>query len=165
MENIYIHCMFVKTRYLKKTRSQSLVLYAPPDEIMAILVLLDHFWILSAFSKATSFFKKKRKKWDPIKSMRTYRRARPRGCTALVRSGAQYNNKTMWYHCGAHSCSSFADLVIKNIQWFKAKLALNRWIFFMTRSAKLECPWFSPAQRYSTYVPARLPIFVQKVIK
>ena len=41
--------------------------------------------------------------------------ASARACTALVRSGVQYNNKTMRYHFGAaHSCSSFADLVIKN---------------------------------------------------
>jgi hypothetical protein len=39
---------------------------------------------------------------------------------------------TMWHHCGAaHSCSSFADLDIKNSQLFKEKIALNRWIFFM----------------------------------
>jgi hypothetical protein len=37
----------------------------------------------------------------------------------------------MSHHCGAaYSCSSFADLIIKNIQRFKAKLALNRWKFF-----------------------------------
>ena len=30
----------------------------------------------------------------------------------------------------AHSCSSIADMVLKNIQQFKEKLALNRWIFF-----------------------------------
>ena len=52
-----------------------------------------------------------------------------------VRSGVQYNNKTMRHHfSAAHSCSSFADLVIKNSQRFKEKLALNRWLFFMTRS-------------------------------
>ena len=34
---------------------------------------------------------------------------------ALVRSGVQNNNKTMRHHFGAaHSCSSFADLVIKS---------------------------------------------------
>ena len=45
----------------------------------------------------------------------------------------------MRYHCGAaHSCSSIADMVLKNSQRFKEKLALNRWVFFMTRSAKLE---------------------------
>jgi hypothetical protein len=40
----------------------------------------------------------------------------------------------------AHSCSSFADLVIKNSQRFKAIFSLNRGLFFMTscRSAKLE---------------------------
>jgi hypothetical protein len=33
----------------------------------------------------------------------------------------------MRYHCGvARSCSSFADLVIKNSQRFKEKLALNQ---------------------------------------
>jgi hypothetical protein len=37
----------------------------------------------------------------------------------------------MGNHCGAaHSCSSIADLVLKNIQRFKEKLALNRWMFF-----------------------------------
>jgi hypothetical protein len=36
----------------------------------------------------------------------------------------------MGYHGGAAlSWSSFADLVIKSIQRFKEKLALNRWIF------------------------------------
>jgi hypothetical protein len=59
---------------------------------------------------------------------------RTRGFTALVRSGVQYNNKTM----------SFADLVLKNIQRFKAKLALNRWIFFLVGSAKLEQLWAAP---------------------
>jgi hypothetical protein len=45
----------------------------------------------------------------------------------------------MGYNGGAaRSCSSFADLVKKNIQRFKAKLALNRWIFFWVGSAKLE---------------------------
>jgi hypothetical protein len=45
----------------------------------------------------------------------------------------------MRHHCGAaHSCSSFADLVLKSIQRFKEKLALNRWIFFLVGSAKLE---------------------------
>jgi hypothetical protein len=51
----------------------------------------------------------------------------------------------MGNHFGAaHSCSSFADLVIKNSQRFKEKLALNRWLFFMTRSAKLEQLWAAP---------------------
>jgi hypothetical protein len=51
----------------------------------------------------------------------------------------------MRYHRGAdHSFSSFADLVIKNIQRFKANFSLNRWIFFMTRSAKLEQLWAAP---------------------
>jgi hypothetical protein len=35
-------------------------------------------------------------------------------------AGVQYNNKTMSHHFGAaHSCSIFADLLIKNIQRFK----------------------------------------------
>jgi hypothetical protein len=39
---------------------------------------------------------------------------RHRRGTLLVRSGVQYNNKTMGNHFGAaHSCSSFADLVKK----------------------------------------------------
>jgi hypothetical protein len=44
------------------------------------------------------------------------------------------------HHCGAaHSCSSIADLVLKNIQRFKEKLALNRCMdFFLVGSAKLE---------------------------
>jgi hypothetical protein len=43
----------------------------------------------------------------------------------------------MIHHFGtAHSCWSFADLVIKNIQRFKAKLEYYRWMFFMTRLAK-----------------------------
>jgi hypothetical protein len=43
----------------------------------------------------------------------------------------------MGYNGGAaHSCSNFADLVIKNIQRFKAKLVLNRWIFFFGRIGK-----------------------------
>jgi hypothetical protein len=53
----------------------------------------------------------------------------------------------MRHHCSAaRSCSSFADLVIKkiNIQQFKAKLALNRWVFLMTRSAKFEQLWAAP---------------------
>ena len=51
----------------------------------------------------------------------------------------------MWYHCGAaRSCSSFADLVIKNSQRFKANFSLNRWLFFMTRSAKPEQLWAAP---------------------
>jgi hypothetical protein len=52
----------------------------------------------------------------------------------------------MGNHCGAaaHSCSSFADLIIKSIQRFEEKLALNRWIFFMTRWAKLEQLWAAP---------------------
>jgi hypothetical protein len=53
----------------------------------------------------------------------------------------------MGYHCGAAhtcSCSSIADLVLENIQRFKEKLALNRWIFFMTRSVKLEQLWAVP---------------------
>jgi hypothetical protein len=45
----------------------------------------------------------------------------------------------MGYNGGAaHSCSSSADLVLKNISRFKEKLALNRWIFFLVGSAKLE---------------------------
>jgi hypothetical protein len=54
------------------------------------------------------------------------RAAVPPGGTALVvRSGVHYNNKTMRYHCGtAHSCSSFADLVIKNIQRVKTNRAM-----------------------------------------
>jgi hypothetical protein len=49
------------------------------------------------------------------------------------------------YLCGAaHSCSIITDLVLKNIQLFKEKLDLNRWIFFMTRSAKLEQLWAAP---------------------
>jgi hypothetical protein len=48
----------------------------------------------------------------------------------------------MRYHYGAaHSCSSFAALAIKSIQRLQAKLALNRWIFFMTILAKLEQLW------------------------
>jgi hypothetical protein len=51
----------------------------------------------------------------------------------------------MCYHGGAaHSCPSFADLVLKSIHRFKEKLALNRWLFFMTRSAKLEQLWAAP---------------------
>jgi hypothetical protein len=51
----------------------------------------------------------------------------------------------MRHHVGAaHSCSSFADLVIKNIQRFKPKLASNRWILFMNRSAKIEQLWAAP---------------------
>ena len=41
---------------------------------------------------------------------RSHARARTPGGTALVRSGVQYNNKTMRHHFGAaHSCSSFTD--------------------------------------------------------
>jgi hypothetical protein len=59
----------------------------------------------------------------------------PRGFTALVRSGVQYNNKTMLHNCGAaHSCSSFADLVIKTGWEVKTKLALTSHPVFMTRS-------------------------------
>jgi hypothetical protein len=51
----------------------------------------------------------------------------------------------MGYHCGAaHSCSSIADLVLKNILRFKEKLALNRWIFFLVGSAKLEQCFSNP---------------------
>jgi hypothetical protein len=51
----------------------------------------------------------------------------------------------MGYHCGAaHSSSSIADMVLKNIQRFKNFLALNRWIFFMSRSAKIEQLWAAP---------------------
>jgi hypothetical protein len=51
----------------------------------------------------------------------------------------------MGYNGGAaHSCSSFADPIAKNIQRFKANFAFNRWIFFMTRSAKLEHLWAAP---------------------
>jgi hypothetical protein len=51
----------------------------------------------------------------------------------------------MCYHGrAAHSCSSFADLVIKSIQRFKEKLASNRWIFFLVGSAKLEQLWAAP---------------------
>jgi len=52
----------------------------------------------------------------------------------------------MRYNGGAaHSCSSIADLVLKNIQRFKAKLASNRWIFFfVVGSAKLEQLWAAP---------------------
>jgi hypothetical protein len=51
----------------------------------------------------------------------------------------------MGYHGGAaHSCSSFADLVIKSIQRFQEKLALNRWILFLVGSTKLEQLWAAP---------------------
>jgi hypothetical protein len=51
----------------------------------------------------------------------------------------------MCYHGGAaHSCSNFADLVLKNIQRFKEKLALNRWIFFWSGRQKLEQLWAAP---------------------
>jgi hypothetical protein len=51
----------------------------------------------------------------------------------------------MRYNGGtAHSCSSIADLVLKNIQRLKAKLALNRWIFG-TRAS------YTPAH----YIPVR----------
>jgi hypothetical protein len=40
--------------------------------------------------------------------------------------------------------SSFADLTPKKIQRFKANFALTRWIFFMTRSAKVEQLWAAP---------------------
>jgi hypothetical protein len=51
----------------------------------------------------------------------------------------------MRYHFGAaHSCTSFADLIIKNSQRLKANFSLDRWLFFMTRSAKLEQLWAAP---------------------
>jgi hypothetical protein len=51
----------------------------------------------------------------------------------------------MRHHCGAaHSCSSIADLVIKNSQRFKAIFFLNRYQLFRTRSAKLEQLWAAP---------------------
>jgi hypothetical protein len=51
----------------------------------------------------------------------------------------------MGYNGGAaQSCSSFADLVLKSIQRFKEKLALNRWIFFLVGSAKLEQCFSNP---------------------
>jgi hypothetical protein len=52
------------------------------DEIMTILVLPDHFWILTAFFYAFSFLK-----WDPIKSLRDDQ-ARGPGC-----SGAKANEQ------------------------------------------------------------------------
>jgi hypothetical protein len=51
----------------------------------------------------------------------------------------------MGYHCGAaHSCSSFADLVLKSLQVVKNFLALTTYQLFMTRSAKLEQLWAAP---------------------
>ena len=44
----------------------------------------------------------------------------------------------------AHSCSSFADLVLKSLQVVKEKLALTTYQLFMTRSAKLEQLWAAP---------------------
>ena len=87
------------------------------------------------------------RRWPPLAASDPEWRwlRRSRRCTALVRSGVQYNNKTMGIHFGAaHSCSSFADLVIKNSQRFKEKIALNRCtklhtrpvatgVFFLTR--------------------------------
>ena len=59
----------------------------------------------------------------------------PRPGTVLVRSGVQYNNKTMCNHGGAtRSCSSFADMVLKSLQVVKEKLALTTYQLFMTRS-------------------------------
>jgi hypothetical protein len=52
---------------------------------------------------------------------------------------------TLRYNGGAaRSFSSFADLNQKNIERYKANFVLNRWIFFMTRSAKLEQLWATP---------------------
>jgi hypothetical protein len=52
----------------------------------------------------------------------------------------------MRYNGGAaHSCSSFADLVLKSIQRFKEKIALNRWIFFFGRIGKTRAVFFKPA--------------------
>jgi hypothetical protein len=52
----------------------------------------------------------------------------------------------MCYHGGAaRSCPSFADPTKTNIERFKANFYLNRWIFFRTRSAKLEQQlWAAP---------------------
>ena len=55
--------------------------------------------------------------------------------TVLVRSGVQYNNKTMCNHGGAaHSCSSFADLVLKSIQRFKEKYPWRAGGLFLARA-------------------------------
>jgi hypothetical protein len=60
------------------------------------------------------------------------------GCTVS-------NNKLCGIIYGAaHSCSSFADLVLKSLQVVKEKLALTSHQFFMTRSEILEQLWAAP---------------------
>ena len=64
----------------------------------------------------------------------------------------------MRYHCGAaHSCSSLADLVIKNSQRFKEKLALNRWLFFNDQIGKTRAAMGRAEMMTHSFIIIRTP--------